>query len=168
MRTLKYILSIFILSLVSCSDEPKSTDDLPVRLLMQVVCEYDSDEFTSPENPPEYLIINSARDMAELPDGTLAKGARIEYSKVDFSKKSLVVVTSVIFCEPNLDDDDWNWATAYFDFKKGYLLNIRYRDSSVFQNALHTEKCKIQFSFTTDKIPSDTKLTLTESMVTTK
>ena len=168
MRTFKYILSILILSLVSCSDEPKSTEDLSVRLLMQVICEYDLDEFTSPENPPEYLIINSARDIAELPDGTLAIGTRFEYSKVNFAKKSLVVVTSVIYCEPDLDDDDWNWATAYVDFKKGYLLNIRYRDSSVLPNALHTQKCKIQFGFITDKIPTDTKITLTESMVTTK
>ena len=86
MRTLKYLLSILILSFVSCSDEPESTDDLPVRPLMQVVCEYDSDEFTSPENPPEYLIINSARDMAELPDGALAEGARFEYSRIDFAR----------------------------------------------------------------------------------
>ena len=168
MRTLKYILSILILSLMSCSDEPKATDDLPVRQLMQVVCEYESDWFTSPSNPPEYLIINSARDMAELPEGTLAYGTSFEYSKVDFAKNSLVIVTSVIYCEPNPDDDYWNWAVAYFDFKKKYQLNIRYRFCSVMPNAQYTQKFKIQFGFTTDKIPSDTKITLTESMVTTK
>ena len=168
MRTLKYILSILMLSLVSCSDEPKYSDDLPVRQLMQAICEYESNWIITPANPPEYLIINSARDMEDLPEGTLAEASRYVYSKVDFAKYTLIVVTSVIYCEPKHDDDDWNWAMAYVDFKKGYLLHIRYGDSSVFQNALHTEKCKIQFSFTTDKIPSDTKLTLTESMVTTK
>ena len=168
MRTLKFILSILILSMVSCSDEPKHSDVLPARLLLQVVCEYESGDFISPVNPPEYVIINSARDLTELPTATLAYGSNYEYSKVDFAKKSLVIVTSVIYCEPDLDDHDWNWVEAYFDLKKGYLLNIRYQDCCVMPNALHTQKCKIQFGFTTDKIPSDTQITLTESMVTTK
>ena len=168
MRTLKYILSILILSFVSCSDEPKSTDDLPVRQLMQATCEYESTWFISPANPPEYLIINSARDLEELPEGTLADVLRYQYSKIDFAKYTLIVVTSVIYCEPSLDEDHWNWAMAYIDFKKGYLLNIRYKYCSVLPDVLYSQKCKIQFGFTTDKIPSDTQITLTESMVTTK
>ncbi|MDE6291825.1 MAG: hypothetical protein K2M16_09855 [Muribaculaceae bacterium] len=168
MRILKYLLSILILSFVSCSDEPKSTNDLPVRQFMQAICEYESNWIITPANPPEYLIINSARDMEDLPEGTLAEASRYVYSKVDFAKYTLIVVTSVIYCEPAPDDHEWNRAMAYFDFKKGYLLNIRYQDCSVMPNALHTQKCKIQFFFTTDKIPSDTKITLTESMVTTK
>lgn len=150
-----------------CTDEPETTDKLPIRPLIQVTAKYDSDRwFNSPVNPPEYLIINSARDMANLPEGTLSESAVWDFRKIDYAKKTLIVVTSVIYCEPSDDEDRWNWANANFELTKNYQLNIRYSNCSVLPDTQYSVKCKIQFGFTMDKIPSDSKITITESMIT--
>ncbi len=165
MKKLIFLLGLFVFILASCSDEPKESNDLPVRLLIQIIDNYENDkQFNTPVNPPEYLIINSARDIANLPKGTLAVGSEYEYSKIDFAKYTLVVVTSVIYCQPYIDEDDWNWASVDFILTKGNNLDIRYRDCSIFETGLYSYKCKIQFGFSTLKIPSDTKLKITESM----
>ncbi|MCM1139648.1 MAG: hypothetical protein NC453_13850 [Muribaculum sp.] len=168
MKLLQYAPLILLMGLFSCSDEPEQTDDLPIQPLVQSVCEYDNNGFNAPEDPPEYYIVNSARDLANLPEGTLAPTTDFTYTRVDFAKKTLVIVTSVIFCKPKLDDDDFNWAMADYILTKDYNLNIRYSNCSVMPYVgYYSEKCKIQFGFTTDKIPSDTKIVITESMVTT-
>ncbi len=166
MRILKYLSLTLLVSLISCSDEPEQTDDLSIQPLVQSVCEYDNKGFDAPADPPEYYVINSARDLANLPEGALALTSDFVYSKVDFSQKTLIIVTSIIYCEPELDDDDWNWAMADYTLKKDYSLNIRYSNCSVLSIPQYSEKCKIQFGFTTRKIQSDTKLTITESMAT--
>lgn len=168
MKLLQYAPLILMIGLFSCSDEPEQTDDLPIQPLVQLVCEYDNKEFNAPADPPEYYIINSARDLANLPEATLAPTTEFAYSRVDFARKTLVIVTSVIYCKTKLDDDDFNWAMADYILTKDYNLNIRYSNCSVLHNFEYSEKCKIQFGFTTDKIPSDTKIVITESMVTTK
>lgn len=129
--------------LVSCSEEPNVNNDLPVRLLIQIIDEYKSQtQFNSPVNPPEYLIINSARDIANLPKGTLAAASEYEYSKIDFAKYTLIVVTSVIYCQPFSEEDNWIWAGAYCNLTKDYNLDIRYNDCSVFETGLYSDKCK--------------------------
>ncbi len=165
MKILKYISFILLVGLVSCSDEPEQTDNLSIQPLIQSVCDYDNKEFNAPENPPEYYIINSARDLTNLPKGTLDWHTESVCTKVDFAKKTLIITASVIYCEPTIDDDDWNWAMAEYVLTKDYTLNIRYSNCSVLPNTKYSEKCKILFGFTTEKIPSDTKLTITESMV---
>ena len=100
MKLLQYAPLILLIGLFSCSAEPEQTDELPIQQLVQSVCEYDNKGFNTPENPPEYYIINSARDLANLPEGTLAPTTEFTYSRVDFAKKTLVIVTSVIFCKP--------------------------------------------------------------------
>lgn len=168
-KLLQYAPLILLIGLFSCSDEPEQTDDKPIQPLVQLVCEYDNKEFNAPTDPPEYIIINSARDLANLMEGTLSPTTEFAYSRVDFAKKTLVTVTSVIYCEPNLDDDNWNWAMADYTLTRDYKLNVRYSNCSVLPYAgYYSEKCKIQFGFTTDKIPSDTKIVITESMVTTE
>ncbi len=165
-KSIYTILAILVFLLASCSEEPKESNDLPVRLLIQIIDDYESKtQFNSPVNPPEYLIVNSVRDIANLPEGTLAVSSEYEYSKIDFAKYTLVVVTSVIYCQPYIEDDDWIWASANFNLTKDYNLDIIYRECSVFETGLYSDKCKIQFGFTTVKIPSDTKLKVTESMV---
>ncbi len=165
MKVLRFLFLILVLGLTSCHDEPKVSDDLPVKPIIQVICKYDTEHaFNSPSDPPEYVIINSARDLANLPEGYLDWSSNYEYSRINYAKKTLIVVTSVVYCEPDPEDDTWIWTMANFDFKKGYLLNIHYTGCSVAPTGNYTVKCKIQFGFTTDKIPSDTKLTLTESM----
>ncbi|MDE6649334.1 MAG: hypothetical protein K2K45_05340 [Muribaculaceae bacterium] len=165
MKIIRFVFFLLILGLSSCNEEPKQTDDMPVKPLIQAICAFDEDSDSNyPVNPPEYYIINSSRDLANLPEGLLVFGSDFHYLKVDFAKNTLIIVTSVIYCEPTIDDQQWNWAMARFDLKKDYSLNIRYSNCSVMPNSLYTEKCKIQFGFTTEKIPSDTRLTLTESM----
>ncbi len=165
MKKIIFLLGLLVIILLSCSEEPKESNDLPVRLLIQIINNYENDkQFNTPVNPPEYIIINSARDIANLPEGTLAVEAEYEYSKIDFAKNTLIVVTSVIYCEAVKEDDDWIWAGANFNLTKDYNLDIRYNDCSVFETGVYSNKCKIQFGFTTVKIPSDTKLSITESM----
>lgn len=169
MKLLQYAPLILLIGLFSCSAEPEQTDELPIQQLVQSVCEYDNKGFNTPENPPEYYIINSARDLANLPEGTLAPTTEFTYSRVDFAKKTLVIVTSVIFCKPKLDDEDFNWARAECILTKDFSLNIIYSNCSVLPYAgCFSEKCKIQFGFTTAKIPSTTKISITESVVTTE
>ncbi len=165
MKKIIFLLGLMVFILASCSEEPKENNDLPVRRLIQIIDNYENDkQFNTPVNPPEYLIINSARDIVNLPKGTLAVASEYEYSKIDFAKYTLIVVTSVIYCQPFIDEDDWNWASADFNLTKDYNLDIRYSDCSVFETGMFSYKCKIQFGFITFKIPSDSKLTLTESM----
>lgn len=165
MRLLRFIPIILALVLAGCNDEPEPNDSLPFDKLIQAVCEYDDVFFNSPTDPPEYIIISSARDIAELPEGTIADSSEYVYSRVDFAKNTLVIVTSVVYCEPKLDEDDRNWATAEIDLKRGYLLDVKYSNCSVFPSANYSLKCKIQFAFITDKIPDDTIITITESMI---
>lgn len=68
-----------------------------------------------------------------LPKGTLAAASEFEYSKIDFALHTLIVITSVIYCEPIINEDDWNWANADFNLTNDYNLDIRYRDCSVFE-----------------------------------
>lgn len=167
LKAVPFLTVLILCFLSACSDEPERADDQLVRKrLLQVVEQFDSDVFfNAPANPPEYVIINSARDMTDLPDGMLDETMEQVCSKVDFADNTIIVVTSVIYCEPNMDEDKhWNWALADYDFKKGYKLDIRYRYSSVLPTSVYTQKSKIQFGFTTQKIPSDTKITITESM----
>ena len=167
MKPTRIIPVIIALLLTACNDEPAPNDGLPInRRLMQCLESYDGDWFNAPANPPECLVINSARDLADLPEGTLDKTAELEYSQIDFAKNTLIVITSVVYCEPDTDDGDWNWAIAQLDFKKDYVLNIKYEYCAVVPTPTYSAKCKIQFAFTTDKIPSDTKITVTESQAT--
>ncbi len=166
-KKMKKIISLCVLVflLASCSEEPKESNDLPVRLLIHIIDNYENNkQFNTPANPPEYIIINSARDIANLPKGTLAAASEYEYSKIDFAKYTLIVVTSVIYCQPFIEEDDWIWAGANFDLTKDHNLDIRYNDCSVFETGLYSYKCKIQCGVITLKIPSDTKLRITESM----
>ncbi|MDE5840101.1 MAG: hypothetical protein K2H49_04205, partial [Muribaculaceae bacterium] len=123
--------------MTACTEEPKQTDELTVKPLVQVICRYDddNDEFNDPADPPEYLIINSARDLANVPEGYLAFSTHFMYSKIDYAKNTLIVVTSVMYCEPKLEDESWNWAMARFDLMKDYSLNIRYSNCSVIPNS---------------------------------
>lgn len=169
MKLLQCAPLILLIGLFSCSDEPEQTDDLPIQPLFQSVCEYDNRWFNTPVNPPEYCIINSARDLANLPEGSLSPTAEFTSSRVDFAKNTLIIVTSIIYCEPKEDDGDFNWARAEYILTKDYKLNIRYLKCSVLPySGYFSEKCKIQIGFTTDKIPSTTKISITESMVTTE
>lgn len=169
MNLLQYAPLILLMGLISCSDEPEQTDDLPIQPLVQSVCEYDNNGLNAPADPPEYYIVNSARDLANLPEGTLAPTTDFTYTRVNFAKKTLIIVTSVIYCKPKLDDDDFNWAMADYTLTRDYKLNIRYSNCSVLPYAgYYSEKCKIQFGFTTDKFPSSKKIVITESMVTTE
>ncbi len=159
------LLGCLFFMLTSCSEEPKESNELPVRLLVQIIEDYEGkSQFNSPVNPPEYLIINSERDIANLPNGTLAATSEYEFSKIDFAKYTLIVVTSVIYCQPFIEEDNWIWAGARCNLTKDYNLDIRYNDCSVFETCLYSYKCKIQFCFTTVKIPYDTKICITESM----
>lgn len=163
------LLGMLVFFLASCADEPKENNDYPVRRLLQIIDNYDNNkQFNTPVNPPEYLIINSARDIANLPKGTLAAASEYEYSKIDFAKYSVIVITSVIYCKPNIGEDEWNWAEANYNLTKDYNLDIRYSGCSVLATGLYTYKCKIQFGFATVKIPSDAKINITESMVKDK
>ncbi len=101
MKKIIFLLGLLVFILTSCSEEPKENNDLPVRLLIQIIDNYENDkQFNTPVNPPEYLIINSARDIANLPKGTLAVASEYEYSKIDFAKYTLIIVSSVIYCQP--------------------------------------------------------------------
>ena len=168
MKILKCLLAPLLLLMASCTEEPVESEYLNTSTLVVSICQYDSEFFNSPVNPPEYLIINTLRDLAELPEGTIDKTLISQCDRVDYSRNTLIIVTSSIFCEPGMDEDDWNWADVEFNLTKSFDLNIRYRNCSVIPGALYSEKCKIQFCFTVLKIPSDTRLTITESMVSTK
>ncbi len=126
------LLWILVFTLTSCSEEPKESNDFPTRLLIQIIDNDDNNkQFNSPINPPEYIIINSARDIANLPKGTLAKASEFEYSKIDFAKYTLIVVTSVIYCKPIIEEDDWIWANANLNLTKDYYLHIIYTNCSL-------------------------------------
>lgn len=121
MKLLQYAPLILLIGLCSCSDEPEQTDDLPIQPLVQSVCEYDNKGCNPPANPPEYFIINSVRDLVNLPESTLSPTTEVTYSRVDFAKKTLVIVTSVIYRMPKLDDD-FNWARAEYVLTKDFSL----------------------------------------------
>lgn len=157
------ILVCFIAS--SCSEEPQANEDIPVKSIISVVANFDSKGFNTPSNPPEYLIINSARDLANLPDGTLAPTTDSAYSKIDFAKNTLIVITTIIYCESLIDEDSYSWARADYNLTRDYRLNIKYSNCSVVPSVKYSHKCKMQFGFSMDKIPSDTKITITESLI---
>lgn len=130
-----------------------------------MVCDYDNDKlFNSPVNPPECFIINSIRDIANLPKGTLSDFMEPEFSRIDFGKHTLIVITTVIYCKATNGENEWNWARADFTFSRDNKLDIKYHDCAVMPTEIYTQKSKMQFSFITTKIPSDTKITITESL----
>lgn len=157
------ILFCFIAS--SCSDEPQANGDISVKPIISVVANFESNGFNAPANPPEYLIINSARDLAKVPDGTLAPTADSAYSKIDFAQNTLIVVTTIIYCESPIDDESYSWARADYNLTRDYQLNIKYSNCSVMPSTQFPYKCKMQFGFSIDKIASDTKITITESLI---
>ena len=157
------ILLCFIAS--SCSDEPQANEDIHVKPLITVVANLESKGFNTPANPPEYIIINSARELTNFPNGTLATNAEFVYSKIDFAQNTLIVVTTIIYCESPIDDDSYSLARVDYDQMRDYQLNIKYSNCSVMPSARYSHKCKMQFGFSTDKIPSDAKITITESLI---
>lgn len=163
------ILGIISIILSSCREEPKQSNDFPINKLPQISCDYDDDRlFNSPADSPECFIINSVRDIANLPKGTLADVLETEYTSIDYAKLTLIVITSVIYSKPTNGENEWDWARANFTFSRDYKLDIKYYDCSVMPTTEYTQKRKMQFSFTTTKIPSDTKITITESLATSR
>lgn len=156
------ILFCFIAS--SCSDEPQANGEISVKPIISVVANFESNGFNTPANAPEYLIINSARDLANLPDGTLAPSADSAYSKIDYAKNTLIVVTTIIYCDSPIDEDSYSWARADYNLTSDYQLNIKYSNCSVIPSTTYPHKCKMQFGFSIGKIPTDTQITITESM----
>lgn len=148
----------------SCTDEPQSKDEIPIKPLISVVANIESLGFNTPANPPEYLIINSARDLANLPEGTLAPNTEFTYSKIDYAKNSVIIVTTIIYCKFSIDDENNSWAIPNYTLTRDYQLNVKFTNCSVIPTVDYSYKCKMQFGFSVDKIPAETVISITESM----
>ncbi len=168
MKLLK-LMAIMMVAMVmtGCSDEPENGDYMPIyKRMMQSLSWYDNSLTLPPaDGKAEYFIINSARDLASLPEGTICEHAMVDYSSVDFSKYTLVVVTSVVYAVHIEDPGEESvFAMADYQLTRDYQLNITYTQCSLAPTWNYPDKYIMQFAFTTDKLASDTPLKLVESL----
>lgn len=162
-------MAILIVATVmtGCSDEPDNDVNMPVyRRMMQSLTSYDNDQqLPPPDDRPQCHIINSAREIASLPEGTISPHAVVDYSSVDFAKYTLVVVTSVVYgAHVENPEEDFVWAMAGYELTRDYQLNITYSYCALTPTWSYPDKYIMQFAFTTSKIASNTPLVLVESL----
>ncbi len=174
MRLLKILpLILLSLALAACKDEEHpDTPTLPIRQkLAQVVTPADNPSFNAPAgDAPESHVINSLRQLADLPEGTVSEAMYTFCSEVDFAKYSLVVTTAEIYTSASYDADGQVWysASANYELTADYRLIVTYTNADLRATAKYPVRCLLQFAFTTDRLPADCTLTLTERLSTDK
>lgn len=168
MKLLKLMVILVVTMIMTgCNDEPDNDVNMPIykHLMQSLSWDGNSTPLPPADGKAEYHIINSARELASLPEGTICEHSIMEYSSVDFSKYTLVVVTSVVY-GVHVEDpaEDFVYAMANYQLTRDYQLNITYTECSLTPTWNYPDKYIMQFAFITDKLASDTPLKLVESL----